>query len=128
MVDWMRFTSLKCGGAAGQWNLVAEGVRDLGGGLLVLSGTGAVTLSGGPGNPTGSWGMNYAIRLEGVPALIGGQDGHAAGSGELANGSLVLLATMAEGTFFAQSPALALGGAINPAKDLVLPVQNGAFC
>ena len=40
-----------------------------------------------------------------------------------------LVTTSASGTFFAQTPALALGGAIgDPSKDLTFNVVNDAFC
>jgi hypothetical protein len=129
MISWYHFESLKCGGPIGDWDIHVSGVFNLGGGNLVLTGDGRVTLARAPASFTGPWGAQYAIRLEGVPAAIGGQDGTVIGTGELAQGQLALLATTAEGTFFAQTPALALGGAAgDPAKDLLLPVENGQFC
>jgi hypothetical protein len=129
MIDWWHISSLKCGGPTGQWDLHVDGVRDLGGASLALTGEGAVTLSRGPTSFTGPWGAQYAIDLVGVPHAIGGQDGTVLGNGELAAGALALLATAAQGSFFAQTPAASLSGAAgNPAKDLLLQVTNGSFC
>lgn len=129
MVGWYHFESLKCGGPLGDWDITVSGVYDLGGGALVLSGGGRVTLARAPTSFTGPWGAQYAIRLQGVPASIGGQDGTVVGTGELAQSQLALLATTAEGTFFGRNPYAAVGGqADNPAKDLLLPVLNGQFC
>ena len=127
MVDWFHFTSVKCGSPAGDWALRVDGTNPLGGGSLVLTGEGRVTLV--PNSLTGPWGAQYSIRLEGVPAAIGGQDGTVAGRATLAGDLLQIRSQVGEGTFFSQTPALALGGAAqNPARDFDLPVQRGSFC
>lgn len=127
MVAWYLFESLKCGNPAGVWDLRVSGVRPLGAGAtLVLTGEGHVSL-----DPTlhGPWSAQYTIRAEGVPALIGGQDGTVTGRATLAGDMLQIRSQVGQGTFFSQTPALALGGAAdNPVRDFDLPVISGHFC
>jgi hypothetical protein len=127
MVDWMHFTSVKCDTPAGDWVLTVDGTRQLGGGRLELSGQGLVTLNGA--TLRGPWIAQYGIRLEGVPAAIGGQDATVAGDAELVGDVLQIRSQVGQGTFFAQTPARSLGGAAgNPTRDFDLPVQSGPFC
>jgi hypothetical protein len=130
MVDWWHIESTKCGTPLGQWDIAVSGIRELGGGgRLILTGDGAVTLSAGPASLVGPWGAQYGIDLAGVPSSIAGQDGTVVGNGELIGDTLTLLAITAEGSFFAQTPSAALSGAAgNPARDLILTVTNGVFC
>src|SRR6187455_3205012 len=132
MVSWYHFTSLKCGSAEGQWDIVVDGTYDLGGGTLVLTGSGTATLTKDQATKRflGPWNAAFAVRLEGVPSAIGGQDGTLDGNAELVNhATLNLVGVNAQGTFFAQTPAKSIGGqADNPGKDFFLPVTNGRFC
>ena len=106
---------------------MVEGTQNLGGGRLVLSGQGKVTLVAT--SLQGPWRAEYAIRLEGVPAAIGGQDGTVIGNATLAGDVLQIRGQAGRGTFFSQTPAAALSGAADdPTKDFDLPVQSGRFC
>jgi hypothetical protein len=127
MVDWYRFESLKCGNAAGVWDLRVSGVRPLAAGAtLALTGKGRVSLDS---TLNGPWSAQYTIRANGVPDLIGGQDGTVTGRATLAGDVLQIRSQVGQGTFFSQTPAVALGGAAeNPAKDFDLPVISGHFC
>ena len=124
---WYHFTSTKCGGAAGRWLIDIEGTYDLGGGSLVLTGTGTADLDAA--TLSGPWEARYKIRLEGVPAAVGGQDGTVSGQATLVGDLLQFRSLVGSGTYFAQTPALALGGpADDPRTDFDLPVQSGPFC
>jgi hypothetical protein len=127
MVSWYHFTSLKCGSPAGIWDLTVDGVYDLGGGQLVLAGTGTVDLDAA--TLTGPWAAQYRIDVTGVPALIGGQKAGLTGQASLADAVLSVYGLTGTGDFWSQTPALALSGAIDdPTKDFQLPVQSGQFC
>jgi len=130
MISWYHFTSLKCATPEGDWDILVDGVYDLGGANLVLSGEGKVTLHDDGQAITGPWSAQFAIRLEGVPAAIGGQDGTAIGDAEFVKpNTLSLITTSSQGTFFAQTPAASLGGAVdNPGKDFVFTVTNDHYC
>ena len=128
-IDWYHFQSLKCGGPEGQWDILVSGVRDLGGGRLVLTGNGKVTLVKDHKTITGPWNADFFINLEGVPVSIGQQSGTITGDGSLAASVLRLKGTHAEGSFFVSTPARSLSGASgNPLKDFQLPVLNDQFC
>jgi hypothetical protein len=128
-VDWYHFTSLKCGTAEGTWNINVDGTRDLGGAALVLAGAGTSTLTKVADQQfTGTWEADFRINLVGVPLSIGGQEGNITGDASFDGKTLNLVGTHATGDFWAQTPALALGGAVNPLKSFALPVTNDAYC
>ena len=127
MQDWLHFSSVKCGTPAGDWVLTVDGTRDLGGGRLVASGSGLVTLDGA--TLRGPWSAQYQIRLVGVPAAVGGQDATVTGDAELVDDVLQIRSQVGQGTYFSQTPALSLGGAAHdPRRDFDLPGQSGRFC
>ena len=130
MVTWYHFTSLKCASPDGEWQLTVDGRFDLGGAALVLGGAGTAMLAeDAAGHYTGTWEAEFRIDLEGVPASIGGQEGHITGDATFADNTLTLIGTNATGDFWAQTPARSIGGAAgNPSKDFTLPVNNDAFC
>jgi hypothetical protein len=126
-VDWFHFTAVKCGTPAGRWDLAVDGVRNLGGGRLVLTGAGTVDLDGA--TSTGPWQANYAIELVGVPSARGGQDGAVTGVAILDGDVLSITGQTGQGSFFSQTPAAAFWGpAGNPTRDFQLHVQVGDFC
>jgi hypothetical protein len=132
-IGWYHFTSTKCGGPEGAWDILVDGVLDLGGGSLVLDGAGKATLSRTPKTAsskafTGMWDATFRIDLVGVPSAMGGQQGTITGDATLEKSVLHLVGKTASGSFWAQTPALALGGSVDPLKSLDLPVTNGAFC
>lgn len=129
MVDWYHFTSLKCATPEGKWDIVVDGSRDLGGAVLVLAGAGtATTTRVADRQYTGTWEADFRIDLEGVPHAIGGQEGSVTGDASFDAKELALVGTNATGSFWSQTPALALSGAVNPRKSFVLPVTNDAYC
>lgn len=132
VIDWFHYQSTKCGGPEGEWLITVDGVRNLGGGQLVVDGSGKAVLARTPNTPApesaGTFAISYAIRLQGVPALAGGQDGQMQGNAAFDGAILALTGTQATGTFFSQSPAIALGGSVDPLRNLQLPVQEGAYC
>jgi hypothetical protein len=132
VIDWFHYQSTKCGGPEGEWLITVDGVRDLGGGQLVVQGSGKAVLARTPNAPApgsaGTFAISYAIRLEGVPSMIGGQDGQMQGNAAFDGTILALTGTQATGSFFSQTPAIALGGSVDPLRNLQLPVQEGAFC
>jgi hypothetical protein len=128
-MDWYHFTSLKCATPEGQWQLTVDGLRDLGGAALVLTGAGSADLTQVADRQyAGSWEADFRINLQGVPDAIGGQEGHITGDASFDGTTLSLTGTDATGDFWAQTPALALAGAVDPLKSFALPVTNDAYC
>jgi hypothetical protein len=127
-IEWYHFTSLKCGSAEGIWNLTVDGVYDLGGASLVLAGAGTATLAKTGTTFSGTWDASFTINLQGVPQSIGGQEGTITGDAVLDSSVLRINGTNASGDFWAQTPALALSGGVNPLKSFDLPVENDQFC
>jgi hypothetical protein len=126
-VGWIHFTAQKCGSPSGTWDLAVDGVRDLGGARLVLSGAGTVDLDAATLN--GTWEADYRIDVEGIPSAIGGQEAGLTGQASLADATLSIYSQVGTGDFWAQTPAAALAGAVDdPRKDFQLPVQSGQFC
>lgn len=107
---------------------MVDGTQSLGAGAkLVLTGRGKVRLAGT--SLQGPWNAHYAIRLDGMPMAIGGQDGTVTGRATLQGNVLQIRSQVGSGSFFSQTPAVALGGAAgDPSKDFDLPVQTGSFC
>ena len=134
IISWYHFTSTKCGGPEGDWVIDVEGTYPLGVGSLALSGTGHALLARNAqtakdGSFAGPWDAAFRIDLEGVPYSIGGQEGTITGDAKLAKSVLHLVGKNAQGEFWAQTPALALGGpSMDPMKSFDLPVTNGSFC
>jgi hypothetical protein len=130
LVGWWHFTAEKCETAEGDWELEVDGEFPLAGGArLVLTGAGEVTLTDVDGVLEGPWDAAYRIDVVGIPVSVGGQKGTVSGDGSLSGDLMSLLARTAEGEFWSKNPYASLDGAAdNPAKDLTLPVENGAFC
>jgi hypothetical protein len=128
-IEWFRFRSLKCATPEGRWDLNVKGKRDLGGAALVLVGAGTATLTQVADHQyTGTWEADFRIELKGVPDAVGGQEGHTTGDASFDGTTLTLTGTNATGDFWAQTPALALSGSVDPLKSFALPVTNDAYC
>jgi hypothetical protein len=63
-----------------------------------------------------------------VPHAVGGQAGTISGDGALDSSVLRLQGLVAEGNFWAQTPAASLSGSTAPLRNLDLPVMNDQFC